>query len=243
MRRWRPRFENGGYAGASRCSFRRRIAALDWRRKRASVAFADKTESTVFVPRYQVVVAIEECSREDRVADRTVPKLPSNSMNSTNTPTRRISLAQEIRREKLRIASRSPRIVDILATMRFIQPWKAAFAVQTTIRKGAVILIDCLPEGGVTIFSELTTSIIARITARKARDRCPTLFFTKRSINCGERRIARVISAELPAVIDSDDSLGRGVFSDRDRKKMERSERPHDIFCRRMESAQYRSIA
>ena len=39
-----------------------------------------------------------------------------------------------------------------------------------------------------------------------------------------------MISAELPAVIDSDDSLGRGVFSDRDRKKMERGERPREIF-------------
>ena len=114
-------------------------------------AFADKTESTVFVPRYQVVVAIEECSREigllaepseiaeqfdelDEYADETDCPRPTNAARET---ARRLALSAH---------RRYSRYYAIYPTS------EGGVAVQTTIRKGAVILIDCLPEGGVTIF-------------------------------------------------------------------------------------------
>ena len=110
-------------------------------------AFADKTESTVFVPRYQVVVAIEECSREigllaeiaeqfdelDEYADETDCSHPTNVARET---ARRLVLSAH------RLYSRYYAVYPTT---------EGGVAVQTRIRKGAALLIDCEPEGGVTI--------------------------------------------------------------------------------------------
>ena len=113
--------------------------------------FADKTESTVFVPCYQAVVAIEGCAREigllaepseiaeqfdelDEYADEKDFSRPTNTARET---AHRLALSAHCRYS---------RYYAIYPTL------EGGVAVQTTIRKGAVILIDCLPEGGVTIF-------------------------------------------------------------------------------------------
>ena len=110
-------------------------------------AFADKTESTVFVPRYQVVVAIEECSREigllaeiaeqfdelDEYADETDCPRPTNAARET---AHRLALSAH------RLYSRYYAVYPTT---------EGGVAVQTRIRKGAALLIDCEPDGSVTI--------------------------------------------------------------------------------------------
>ena len=113
-------------------------------------AFADKTESTVFVPRYQVVVAIEECSREigllaepseiaeqfdelDEYADETDCPRPTNAARET---ARRLAFSAH---------RRYSRYYAIYPTS------EGGVAVQTRIRKGAALLIDCEPDGSVAI--------------------------------------------------------------------------------------------